>query len=73
MLRPTLEPPPLASSEGAIVGAQPLAVGVFGSHGGSAGRSVLLPRSVTAPGSGTRYDERVKPGVNKECGSLFPM
>ena len=60
-------------SEGAKVGAQPLAVGVFGSHGGSAGRPALLPGSVLALGPGTQYDARVKPGVNKECGSLLPM
>ena len=49
-------------------------MGVLGSYGGSAGRPVLLlPGSVLAPGSGTRYDARVKPGVNKKCGSLLPM
>ena len=63
----------LAASEGAKVGAQPLAVGEFGSNAGSAGRPALLPGSVPAPGSGTRYDARVKPGVNKECSSLLPM
>ena len=66
-------PPPLAASGEAKVGAQPLAVCVFGSHGGSADRSALLPGSVPAPGSGTQCDARVKPGVNKECGSLLPM
>ena len=55
------------------VGAQPLAVGMFGSHGRSIGRPVFLPGSVPAPGSGTRYDARVKPAVNKQCGSLLPM
>ena len=60
-------PRSLAASEGAKGGAQPLAVGEFGSNGGSAGRPALLPGSVPAPGSGTRYDARVKPGVNKEC------
>ena len=65
--------PPVAGSEEVKVGAQPLAVGVFGSHGGSAGRRVLLPVSVSTPGSGTRYDARVKPGVSKECESLLPM
>ena len=54
-------------------GVQPLAVGVFGSYGGSAGRPVLLPGSVPAPGSGTRYDVRVKPSGNKECGFPLPM
>ena len=66
MERPTLETPSLEASEGAKVGAQPLAVDVLGSYGGSPGRSVVLPGSVPAPGSGTRYDARVKPGVNKE-------
>ena len=72
-MRSTLEAPPLAASEGAKVGSQPLAVGVLGSYGGSAGLPVLLPGSVPAPGSGTRFDARVKPIVNKECGSLLPM
>ena len=73
MVRPTSEPPPLAAAERAKVEAQPLAVGVFGSHGGSAGRPALLPGSVPAPGSGTRYDASVKPRVNKERGSPIPM
>ena len=48
-------------------------MGVFGRHGGSAGRPVLLTGSVPAPGSGTRYDTRVRSGVRKECGYLLPM
>ena len=71
--RDQLWSPPVAASVGVKVGAQPLAVGVFGSHGGSIGRPVLLTGLVPAPGSGTRYDASVKPGVNKECGSLLPM
>ena len=73
MARLTLESPPAAASDGKIVGAGPLAVGVSGSHGGSACRPVLLLGSVTVPGSGTRHDTRVRPGVSKECGSLLPM
>ena len=53
MVRPTLEPPLVAASEQVKVGAQPLAVDVFGIHGGSAGRPILLSGSVPAPGSGT--------------------
>ena len=63
MARRTSEFPPVAASEGAKVKAQSLAVSVFGSYGGSAYRLVLLPRSVPAPGSGTRYDSRVMPAV----------
>ena len=48
-------------------------MGEFGSNGGSAGRPALLPGSVPAPGSGTRYDAHVKPGVNKECSFMLPM
>ena len=73
MARPISEALSLATSEGAKVGAQPLAVAIFGSYGGSAGRSVLLPGSVLASGSDTRYDAHVRPGVNNECGSLLPM
>ena len=54
MVRPTSEAPLLAASEGAKVGAQPLAVGVFDSHGESTGRPVLLSGSVPGPGSGSR-------------------
>ena len=36
-----MEPPPAAASEGLKVGAQPFAVGMFGSHGGSACRPVI--------------------------------
>ena len=73
MARPTLEPPPVAVSEGVKVGAQSLAVGVFGSHGGSTDRPAFLPWSISALGSGARYDARVRPSVSKECGSLLPM
>ena len=71
--RPTLDLPPPAASEGAKVGAQLLAMGELGSYGGSAAGPVLLPGSISSPGSGTRYDARVKPGVTKERGSLLPM
>ena len=73
MARPTLEGPPVAASKGVKVGAQSLAVDVFGSHGGNAGRPVLLPGSVPAPGSGTRHDARMRPDVSEECGSLLQM
>ena len=61
------------ASEGVKVGAQPSAVGMFGSHGVSVGCPVLLPGSFLAPRSGTRHDARVRPGVSKECGSLLPI
>ena len=62
------------ASEGVNIGAHPLAVGVSGSHGGSAGRPVLLPASVPPPpGSGTRHDARVRPGVSKRRSSPLPM
>ena len=51
--RLTLEAPFVAASEGTKVGVQPLAVGVFGSHGGTAGRPLLLPGSFPSPDSGT--------------------
>ena len=66
-----MEPPPLAASGGGKVGAQRL--GVFGSHVGREGCPILLPGSVSAPGSGTRYDARVRPDVSEESGSLLPM
>ena len=53
---PILADPPAAASEWRRVEARPLAVGVLNSHGGSAGRLVLLPGLVPAPGSGTRHD-----------------
>ena len=54
MARPTFKLLSVAASEGVTVGAQPMTVGVFGSHNGSAGRPVLLLGSVPAPGTGMR-------------------
>ena len=65
--------PSLAASEAVKVGVQPLAWGVFGSHGGSASRPVLLPEPVLAPGPGTRYDALVRSGVSEECDFLLTM
>ena len=74
MVGPTLEHPQAGRrGGGGGVGAQSLAVDVFGSHGRSAVRPVLLPGSVPAPGSDTRHDARVRPSVSKECASLLPM
>ena len=73
MARLTLEAPTVASSERINGSAHPLAVGVFGSFSVCAGRPVLLPGAVLAPGSGTRYDEHVGPGVSKELVSLLLM
>ena len=73
MTRPTLEAPTAAASEERKVRGRPLAVGVLGSYGWSADRSVILPGSVSALGSGTRQDARVRPGVSNECGSLLPI
>ena len=50
MVGPNFEGPPLAASEGVKIGVKTLAVRVFGSHDGRAGRPVLLPGSVPAPG-----------------------
>ena len=73
MVSPTLEAPPAVASEGRKVEAEPLAVGIFGSHNETAGRPVCLPVSVPASGSATFYDERVRSGVGTECGLLLPM
>ena len=54
MARPTFKLPSVAASERVTVGAQPMTVGVFDSHGGSAGLPVLLLGSVPAPGRGMR-------------------
>ena len=56
--------PPIAVSNGVHIGAQPLALGVFGSHGGSAG---------LAPGSGTQHDSRVRVGVREVRGFLLSV
>ena len=64
MARPTLDAPPAAVSEGGRVGAQPLVVGVLGSHGGSVGHYILMPELVPVPGSGKRHDSRVGSDVS---------
>ena len=53
----------MGASEGGKVKVKLLAVSVFSSYDGSAGRLVFLPGSIPAPGVGTQYDARVRPAV----------